>query len=223
MQALLTLVLAGPLLEDQLEEGHVPMYGHEVYSPVPQARAPVAPPPVRSETVWTPVEPVEPVEAIVESDEFDGFDDNEEPWYPVIEAVDEPAPVAVVATVEPEPPVVLAAEKPGPTASIRHNEGSYDQGFARGERDAAPSAISFLGGLGAGAVLPVCGCVGAGVIAGVIGVEGPEPGDWENGSADYQEGYVAGWTASTRKQRVVYTLMGGLVGTTVTVVVLSAL
>jgi len=201
------LAFAEPLVEDELEDGSVPMYGQEVYPEVP---APSEAPPL-------------PVEA---SGEVPG------PSFTEPEPLPEPEPaVPELAGPEsapaPAPPMEVVTEsRLGPRRWIPYNEGTREQGLAHGRVDAEdivrlrptvfPSAC-------AGAVIPVCGCVGAGVVGAVLPIDEPPNNDYLNGSDAYQSGYLKGYRSGIRRQRVAYTLLGGAVGTSVTLVLLFSL
>lgn len=237
---LLAFALAEPLLEDALEVGSVPVYGSERYPTPPVAPvqghepAPAAPA-VRA--VAPVAEPAPRVEAVVEAVPVD--DDplphvllDDDVWdvdIPEVADADPgresalaaqdgpsaaPEPVAVVESEE-EPPAALRSVQPGPTDYIAFNEGTYEQGFARGQREATARAKGpFLGGTLAGAIIPVCGCLGASTVAALVPTE-VGPGDYQRGSKAYEDGYIAGYKSSARKQRIGYAFLGGAVGTSI--------
>jgi len=130
------------------------------------------------------------------------------------------APV-LPSTAKPEPPP--KDPLPGPKAYIAQGEGSYKQGFASGKADARPNKWAFIGpGLGVALAVPadegalvgvmMLGCAGGTALAAVLPAV-PDEGDWQLGSASYQQGYRDGWKHSMRRRRALYAVSAGTAGT----------
>jgi len=186
---LLTLVLADELLEDRLEQGNVPMYGQEMY--------PISPDWLASR-------------ATTKKTVHSNTPKKKEAAAPV-----------VTSTAKPEPK--KKDPLPGPKAYIAQGEGSYKQGFASGKADARPNKWAFIGpGLGVALALPadeealvgvmMLGCAGGTALAAVLPAA-PDEGDWQLGSASYQQGYRDGWKHSMRRRRALYAVSVGTAGT----------
>ena len=214
---LMGLAFAEPLVEDELEDGSVPMYGQEVYPEVPTpSETEALPVGARGEVPETSfTEPVPaPKPAPVPEPAFTEPEPAPKP------GVSEP----VIPEVAPEPPMqTLSASKPGPRPGIPYNQGTRDQGWADGRGDAegyVRVGPTLIPSVGAGAIVPVCGCVGASLIAAVVPVNEPGTDAYRSGSDAYQDGYLEGYRSGVRRQRVTYTVLGGAIGTSVTVFLL---
>ena len=118
----------------------------------------------------------------------------------------------------------LAADSVEPT----YND-DWKQGYGQGNADAEALPLLRAGGLGAGAGfvltgvgISTCGiagtpCVAAGVVVPAVAAwrtaPAPQPGTWEEGTSDFQAGYLEGYQQMARERQMKAALLGGAAGT----------
>jgi hypothetical protein len=117
----------------------------------------------------------------------------------------------------------LAADPVEPT----YND-EWKQGYGQGTGDAEALPLLKAGGLGAGAGfvltgvgISTCGvagtpCVAAGVVVPAVAAwrtaPVPQPGTWEEGTSDFQAGYLEGYQQMARERQMKAALLGGAAG-----------
>ena len=123
--------------------------------------------------------------------------------------------------------MIAAALAASPNDGPSYND-EWKQGYSEGLEEAAAMPLLKAGGLGAGAGLVLagvgvssCGVAGTPCIAAAVVVPAvtgwrspaiPDPGPWEAGSSDYQDGYLQGYQETARQRQMRAALIGGAAG-----------